>query len=197
MEKIRIKCPVCGAVLEVIDNPANAEKNVVCPNCKEKRKYKEFMRVVPKAAPMDDSTDLELPKSSDATELTGKSENTPGYLLDKKTGLRYELREGHFTVGRKPATNPPKADIPIVTNDMGMSRVHMTMKVTLARDGRYHVYVANAENKNATLVNGVLLKDGDMVGLKDKDIVRLCDTELQYFGAVVDDRTELGIVKKK
>lgn len=190
MEKIRIKCPVCGAILEVLNNPAYAEKNVVCPNCKEKRKFKEFKKVVPKApVQVDDTTEINL--NSGATGSTKKKQEDPGYLMDKKTMKRYDLKEGKFTIGRKPSKSAPKADIPIETEDQGMSRVHMNVRVTLARDGYYHVYVSNAANKNPSYVNGVQLQDGDEVGLKHGDILKLCDSEFVYVGMVVDDKTEL------
>ena len=185
MDKIRIKCPVCGVVLEVDDNPAYADKYVVCPNCREKRKFAEFKRYVPSQAPADDET-----------EADPSAETVPGFLLDRKTGMRYELLDGWHTVGRKPVKTPPKADIAIVTDDMGVSRVHMKVKVALARDGRHHVYVTNAENKNPTYINGEPLKKGDIIGLRNGDIVRLSDTELQYVGTVIDDKTELEYKKK-
>ncbi|MBQ1648085.1 MAG: FHA domain-containing protein [Bacteroidales bacterium] len=185
MDKIRIKCPVCGVVLEVDDNPAYADKFVVCPNCREKRKFAEFKRYVPSQAPADDET-----------EADPSAETVPGFLLDRKTGMRYELSDGWHTVGRKPVKTPPKADIAIVTDDMGVSRVHMKVKVALARDGRHHVYVTNAENKNPTYINGEPLKKGDIIGLRNGDIVRLSDTELQYVGTVIDDKTELEYKKK-
>ena len=184
MDKIRIKCPVCGAVLEVEDNPAYAEKFVVCPNCREKRKFKEYKRIVPKQEPVDDDTTMDPRK-----------DKVPGFLLDKKTGISYELSEGDHMVGRKPVKTPPKADIAIVTADLGMSRAHMRIKVCLARDGCYHIYVSNAENKNPTYLNGELLKEGEIVGLSHGDIIKLCDTELQYVGTAVDDTTDLDYRK--
>ena len=35
MNTIRIKCPVCGAILNAKDDPSNVKKSVTCPNCKE------------------------------------------------------------------------------------------------------------------------------------------------------------------
>ena len=42
MNTIRIKCPVCGAILNAKDDPSNVKKSVTCPNCKERRKFTEF-----------------------------------------------------------------------------------------------------------------------------------------------------------
>jgi uncharacterized Zn finger protein (UPF0148 family) len=192
MESIRIKCPVCGVVLSAKDDPKNAGKYVTCPNCHEKRKFSEFKRVVPRIpTDVDESTERgnkELP--DEKTELTSPKDASPGYLFDRKTGMYYALSKGVSIVGRKPLKSAPKADIPIVTTDQGMSRAHMKVKVTLAVDGCYHVYVSNAENMNPTYINGELLADEDWVGIRHRDIIKLCDTELVYMGNPLDDETE-------
>ena len=178
MEKIRIKCPFCGAVLETLDNPANYEKTIKCPNCQTKNVFKDFKRVIPK-------------KQSDETRINLPREETIGYLLDLQTHLQYPLKEGRNLIGRKTVKTPPKADIPIETTDAGMSREHLFIDVMRGRDGHIHVYASNAKNQNPTLVNGVELEDGDKLGLKHGDILRLCDTELRYMGYEFDDITTL------
>lgn len=182
MDKIRIKCPVCGAILETVDNPANAEKNVTCPNCKQKNKFKDFKRVAsaPAAAP------------SDETQVGKKQDDSPGYLLDRKTGKEYPLREGRLVVGRKPQNSPPKADIAIVTNDMYMSREHLNVDVMFGQDGHFHVYVSNAKNQNPTFVNDEPLEDGNKVGVRHGDIIKLGETPLQFKSSnPFDDTTEI------
>lgn len=188
MNTIRIKCPVCGAVLVAKDDPNNAGKYVSCPNCHEKRKFMEFKKIPLNSKYQDDETDV--------TELNSKKDTTPGRLLDRKTGMSYALSEGKHIVGRKPLKSAPKADIPIVTNDLGMSRAHVKLKIALARDGRYHVYVSNAENLNPTYINGELLKEGDEVGIKHGDILKLCETELVFIGSTIEEETELKSIRK-
>jgi pSer/pThr/pTyr-binding forkhead associated (FHA) protein len=180
MERIRIKCPNCGAILEVIDNPANAGKNVTCPNCKVRNKYEDFKRVIPRIEAEDDVTQIE-------TRIKG----TIGYLLQIDTGKQYPLKEGRNLVGRRPIKNPPKADIAIETTDNGMSREHLYIDVMKGRDGYYHVYASNAKNKNATTINGATLEDGDEIGLKHGDTLMLCDTQLRYVASPIEDDTEL------
>ena len=72
----------------------------------------------------------------------------------------------------------------------------MKLLCAIAQDGRYHVSVSNAENKNPTLVNGIPLLDGDVVGIKNGDILTLCETRLEYVCNDVEDRTELNEIKK-
>lgn len=182
MEKIRIKCPECGAVLEAMDDPANAEKNVKCPNCQQRNKFKDFKRLVA-ASP--------IPSADDETHISEKRKESAGYLMDRATSRRYLLREGNQLVGRKPHKSAPKADVPIETTDQGMSREHLFIDVMAGRDGRNHVYVSNAKNLNPTEINGVALPDGDKIAIRHGDIVKLCDTELVYVGTPINDETVL------
>ena len=183
MEKIRIKCPVCGAILEALDDPANADKNVKCPNCNQRNKFKTFKRIESAPAP--------VPSEDDETQVRTKREGTTGYLFDRATNRRYPLREGKQLVGRKPHKNPAKADVPIETTDQGMSREHLYVDVMAGRDGRYHIYVSNAKNQNPTEINGVKLADGDKIGIRHGDVIKLCDTQLIYVSTPIEDETEI------
>ena len=181
MEKIQIKCPVCGALLEAFDDPANYTKNVTCPNCKHKGKFTSFLqpKVCPVAArPVNDDTVVSLSRKGSI-----------GYLLDKITGQFYPLKEGRQIIGRKTTRTPSKADVPISTNDQGMSREHLCIDVILGNDAQYHVYASNAKNQNPTTINGKLLEANDKVGVKHGDIIRLCETPLQYVGTPINDST--------
>ena len=184
MDKIRIKCPFCGAILETLDNPANYAKSIVCPNCKTKNKFKDFKKIMPKAvtAPEDD-----------VTQVNSVSRDNIGCLVEIKTQRRYSLHEGKNLIGRLTTKTPPLADIPIETRDMGISRKHLYIDVMKGRDGLFHAYVYNANNKNATLINGVVLEDDDKIGLKNNDVITLCETKLRYVGSTVDDKTEIYI----
>ena len=183
MEKIRIKCPVCGAVLEALDNPANAEKNVKCPNCHQRNRFKDFKRI--------GFSPAQIPTANDETQIGQSQIGSAGYLLDKTTYRRYPLNEGRQIVGRKTHKTPSKADIPIETSDQGMSREHLCIEVMNGRDGRYHVYASNAKNQNPTEINGIRLEDGDKVGLRHGDVIKLCDTQLVYVGTPINDETEI------
>lgn len=183
MEKIRIKCPYCGAILEVIDNPANEKRYATCPNCKQRNRFVDFLRVAPPVSPES--------SVNDETSMTRSQKGSIGYLIDKLSGIIYPLKEGVQLIGRKTSKIPQKADIMIETTDRGMSREHLFIEVVLGTDGHYHVYAFNAKNQNATTINGIVLSDGDKVGLKSGDILRLCSTPLQYFGSSIDDETVL------
>ena len=183
MDKIRIKCPVCGAVLEAVDDPSNVDKFVRCPNCHQRNKFNDFRRITPVPAP--------IPPEDDETRVEAIQKEPAGYLMDRVTYRRYPLREGKLLVGRKPHRTPPRADIAIETSDQGMSREHMFLEVMAGCDGHYHVYVSNAKNQNPTKINGTKLEDGDRIGLRHGDIIKLSETQLVYVGTLINDETEI------
>lgn len=176
METIRIKCPNCGAVLGAVDHPANAQKMVVCPNCKVRNRFVDFKRVTPS-------------KVDDETRMDMFVEGPIGSLVDEKTHKEYPLKEGRNLVGRKPVRDVPKADIPIETDDKGLSRAHLYIDVIKGRDGRWHYYASNASNKNETRINGVKLEDDDRIGITHDDRITSSETTLRFEGTIIDDET--------
>jgi len=167
MQTIKIKCPNCGILLGATDDPANVNKVVVCPNCKERNRFVDFKKVIPKIV-------------EDETRIFSFSKDSLGFLIDEKTCLKYSLKEGRFLVGRMTYKNPPKADIPIHTKDMGFSRAHFYIEVIKGRDGHYHTYVSNAANSNPTYINDVKLENDDQIGLKPNDKICSSETELRF-----------------
>ena len=181
---LHFKCPTCGKVLESTSASIPSEKVIKCPNCKESAPFKDYKPVVLKPKSVEDPV----------TQMGFKKEATPGRFVDRKTGKSYPVpREGEFIMGRKPKTGPTCPDIQIETEDRGMSRLHMGVRAVLAKDGRYHVYVFNANNKNESYVNGELLADGDEIGLENGDVVKPNESELVYMKTSLSDEesTEL------
>lgn len=183
MEKVQIKCPVCGVILEADDNPENYEKNVICPNCRTKNKFSSFKRVLPASFPIEDSS----------TEIKTVTNETIGALMDPLTGRKYPLSEGRNLIGRMTHKTPSKASVPIPTDNRSMSRSHLFIDVIKGADGHYHAYASNASNQNETRINGVLLEDDDRLSLKHQDVLSLSGTELIYIGNPVDDETVLNV----
>ena len=178
MERIKIKCPNCGVLLGVKEPPKDVEKIITCPNCKEKNKFCDYRPYVPKK--VDDETEIALPVKESV-----------GQLVDTSTRRNYPLHEGVNLIGRMTYKTPPKADVPIVTEDLGLSRAHLYIQVMKGRDGHYHYYASNASNANPTYLNDKLLEEGDKVGLKSGDKIRTSETVLRFEGNVFDDETEI------
>ena len=179
MEKVRIKCPVCGVILEAEDNPLNYAKNVTCPNCKTKNKFSSFIRISPAPSPVEDGS----------TEIKVLSNTSVGALLDPSASRKYSLKEGRNLIGRMTHNSPSKASVPISTDNRRMSRSHLFIDVVKGADGRYHAYASNASNLNETRINDVILEGEDKIGLQHQDVLSLAGTELIYIGSRVDDET--------
>ncbi len=173
MNEIKIKCPHCGAVLTVADTPANAGKSVKCPNCCVKNRYEDFKRI-------------ESRQCEDETRIGGSGswgvdkKSCTGKLLDEATGKEYALQEGTNLIGRMTYQSVPKASVPIVTDDMGLSRAHLYIDVIFGRDGVYHYYVYNASNQNPTYINADELMGTDKIGLKEGDMISVSRTRLRF-----------------
>lgn len=178
MEGIKIKCPNCGVLLGVKEAPKDPDKVVTCPNCKEKNKFRDFRQV-------------ESRPVQDETEIATGTKDSLSQLVDTKTRRRYPLHEGVNLIGRMTYKSPPKADVPIVTEDLGLSRAHLYIQVMRGRDGLYHYYAYNASNANPTYLNDALLEEGDKVGLKTGDKIKSSETVLRFEGKVINDETEI------
>jgi len=182
MEKVRIKCPVCGVILEADDNPSNYGKNVTCPNCKNRNKFSSFKRLPVAASPVAGDCETEMKSVS-------HDHDSAGSLMDPETGRLYPLEEGRNLIGRMTHNAPSKASIPISTDNRRMSRSHLYIDVIKGADGHFHAYASNASNLNETMINGTVLGNEDQIGLKHQDHLSLSGTELIYLGNRVNDET--------
>lgn len=182
MEKIKIKCPFCGKILIVADNPDYAGKKLKCPVCKESSVFEDFKRVVEH-------------KTSDETEVnSGPKVSSANFVLtDNLTGKCYKLRQGSNLIGRMTYKSAPKADVPIYTDDLGFSREHLYIEIVKGCDGIFHCYASNASNKNDTFINGELLPEDDKIGLENGDQIKSSSTSLVFrcSDASFDDETQL------
>lgn len=161
METIDIKCPKCGKVLRLQNQPGIERMFVPCPACGTRSPYAACERVV---------------KASEKTVLL-TSEVDKVFLADCATGISYELPLGCNSVGRAHVTS--QANVQITTADRGMSRVHSVINVVKTGSGNMRCVISNANNKNATYVNGEKLEDGDEIVLHDGDIVKMSVSEMK------------------
>lgn len=184
MVRVRIKCPVCGVILEAEDNPTNYGKYVTCPNCKTRNKFSAFKSVLPVSS---------QPCVDSETEIRAITDDTVGVLQDPETGRRYLLKEGRNLIGRMTHNAPSQANVPISTDNRHMSRSHLFIDVINGADGRYHAYASNASNRNETRINGILLEKDDKLSLKHQDRLSLAGTELVFLGSRVNDETVIHL----
>lgn len=161
---IYIKCPKCGKVLGLKNQPGIERLFVPCPACGTRSPFASCERVVKKQ--VDKAT--ELPSSLKADKV---------FLVDSATGSSYELPLGSNSVGRAHATSTAK--VQITTTDRGMSRVHSVINVVKTSSGNLRCFISNANNKNATYVNGEKLEDGDEIVLHDGDVLKMSVSEFK------------------
>ena len=161
---IDIKCPNCGKVLRLKNQPGIERMFVPCPACGIRTPFSACERVVKSRA-------------DKATQLPSFLKADKVFLVDCATGASYELPLGCNSIGRAHATS--SADVQISTTDRGMSRVHSVINVVKTNSGNMRCVISNANNKNATYVNGEKLEDGDEIVLHDGDIVKMSVSELK------------------
>lgn len=175
---IHIKCPHCGAVLSVKDEPGLNEKSTTCPVCKQKSRIKDFERI---AVGQQERTELptEVPGMKKGNEDPRTSVNmgsfTLGKLFIQPNGPTYQLHTGRNIIGRKHDMGE-HADFEIQTNSKRMSRLHLVIEVKKIPDKGFVNYVSlYGQKANATFVGNNRLEVGDCLVLNVGDIIQLPD----------------------
>ncbi len=176
---IRIKCPQCGTVLRAKKIEGIESKNIPCQKCKSIRRFTEYeileeKKIVKVASPV---------KKEDDGETKFRDGFKPKYtdIISKLTiegsTTEYTLKTGNNIIGRKAKTS--NANIQIETADMTMSRAHALIEMVMI-GGECKHYLSNANNKNATYVNGELVEDDDKIILKDNAKIKMGNVTLKF-----------------
>jgi len=182
---IKAKCPGCGVILEVTNINNEPQRQIVCPNC-GKNLLVPFYKLQDAPAQQSGAGDgrAQQPTKPQAEEYhTQLGEYKPASQQHTQrcaltcNGMKYPLKMGANRVGRMAQTQ--KADVPIQTTDMYMSREHVIINVADV-NGVIKADIANYKNKNATLVNGVPLKAGDSIFLHHGDRIQMGDTTMIF-----------------
>ena len=169
MESIRIKCPCCGAVLNVKNLPGIETKKVRCPLCKESSPFLSF-QALSKPRKIEDSTKL----SSNFTISIGQLK------IKDSQDAPYQLGLGKNVVGREAAGSSTHIQIP-AKGAKSMSREHLIIEVKeIPGKGIVHYVSLYKEQVNPTKINGQQLEYGDSVILKHGDTIQFPDTALIF-----------------
>lgn len=96
MEKLRIKCPSCGIVLEVKNSKNEKVKNITCPNCQKQLAITFGDLAVPVGSLYDDKTRYQLNEGANAIQgipsglvelrVVRLKDRTPKHILRVLTG---------------------------------------------------------------------------------------------------------------
>lgn len=194
--EIKIKCPTCGKILRLQDNPNINNATYTCPVCKEKHKVGESERFVekPKTTASEETqygpssqkqatgeetqyvSSARYQTNPDETRIYTAPEPKIGVLMDT-LGRTYKLRVGVNSIGRKATTSP--ATVQIDTTDRTMSRNHAIIEVRNAGGQMIHI-LKNGANKNPSFHNGTLIGPSDQLILNNGDRVKFGCTELTF-----------------
>lgn len=184
MSEIKIKCPTCGKILRLADNPNINNAVFTCPVCKEKHKVGNCKRI--ENAPIQNITSEETQYSfrsfadagAEETQIVGGHTNQymTGKLFDD-LGKSYTLHLGVSTIGRKASSSI--ALVQIDTADRTMSRNHAIIEVKAVGGQIIHI-LRNSANKNPSYLNGKIVEGNDQLILNDGDRLKFGSTELTF-----------------
>lgn len=169
MSVLKIKCPMCGSVLNVKPQPGVEKMSVLCPVCKQRSKFTDFAPVKP-----------EMP--GEHTQIfTGNvaPEAKAMALRVLSTGRVMPLSADVHLLGRKSATS--KADIQVECPGNATSREHLKLEKKIDGQGNAHWLVSLAKDKvNPTSVGRMTLEAGDMAELTPGTVIHLPDVDLEF-----------------
>lgn len=189
-EFLRIKCPACGAVLQVLNQPDIESKSATCTVCKTRNLIKNYKKVVaqqeehteyPHGGGSEERTRYQTNYEDSVTE-TGKGLNVIiGQLRVLPNGPSFQLQVGRWIIGRK-TVNPPHADFGIPTDNKRMSRQHLVIEVKkILGKGYVHYASLFKAEVNATFIGQSKMAFGDCVVLRHGDIIQLPDKQLRFY----------------
>ena len=181
MSEIKVRCPKCGKVLRLADNPNIDNAVFTCPVCHEKHRVGECQKIVdaPKTNIACEETQYGFASSSggEETQIVGSVPKTNVGVLVDGYGSKYQLGIGLNTIGRKASTSD--ASVQICVDDRYMSRNHAIIEVKNVGGKTLHFF-RNGANKNPSYVNGVLVGESDKIILNNNDRIKLGMTEVIF-----------------
>lgn len=180
MEKMKIKCPICSAVLMVTYHEGLESKAVKCPICSKNTPFANYKKIV-------DKEERTIYRDKTHNETVGQLRLTTGNASPIK------LKLGKNVIGRK-VTMESQATVQIPTEgSKRMSREHMIIEVKyIPGKGVVHYASLYKEKVNATYINDMLLEYGDCVIVNNGDLIRLPDVIVK-FEILDDEGTDLTI----
>jgi len=170
---ISVKCPHCKIGLKI--DETRIPEDIVsfkCPKCKKEIPISFVEQTLGQIADVDTLVVSPKAKQTGAGILT---------VLPSSDGPQqeFQLSEGVIIVGRKAKVST--ATICIKTGDKTMSRNHLRIEVKKNPKGNgYFHYLSDNNSKNNTLYNGKCIENGEVVVLKDNDVIVLGRTIIRF-----------------
>jgi len=166
-----IKCPYCKVRLKIDESKIPAHLNAFnCPRCKQPISISLLHQ-------------YKIVSNSEDTIYIQKNDNTTATLTvlpDACTPSQsFQLRTGINIIGRKNG-NTSEAKIEIETNDKLMSREHIKIEAVQYGNGEYNYLLSDYSSKNQTRHNNHYLNQGEIIVLRDKDVIEIGNTKIQF-----------------
>ncbi len=183
---ITIKCPNCGAVLQVKNQPDIETKNVPCPKCRQRMPFTSFQRVVLRKKV--NKTLYPEGFRNRQPNILGRQQPVgnpappavAGRLRMQATGQLFQLHEGRNIIGRMAPESQATIQIPIAASKR-MSREHLVIEVKqVPGKGYMHTASLYKPKHNRTMLGGQELEYGQTVALSNGCIVELPDATLVF-----------------
>jgi len=170
---ISVKCPHCKIGLKV--DETKIPQDIVsfkCPKCKKEIPISFVEQMLGQV------TDVETVVVSPKAKHVGIGVLTVLPTADTPQ-QEFQLSEGVMIVGRKAKVST--ATICIKTDDKTMSRNHLRIEVKKIPKGNGFLhYLSDNNSKNNTLYNGKCIENGEVVVLKDNDVIVLGRTIIRF-----------------
>lgn len=198
---VKIKCPKCGAVMNVKNVPGIESKLVKCPSCKEINPFINY-RVMngngenPTIYGKDDRTHYgnnEKTQYTTGYEKTKLNTNLNALIGELKMpdGKLIPLKLGNNIIGRAAASSKATIQIPTDPAHKRLSREHIVINVVKDSNSGYIHYASLYKKEvNTTKVNDAVLEAGDKIKLADGDKIYLPDIVVT-FELPDEDKTSL------
>jgi len=170
---ISVKCPHCKIGLKI--DETKIPQDIVsfkCPKCKKEIPLSYVDQMLGQVADVETLVVTPKAKQIGLGMLTVlSSPDSPQQ--------EFQLSEGANIVGRKAKVST--ATICVKTDDKTMSRSHIRIEVKKNPKGPgYNHYLSDNNSKNNTFYNGKCIENGEVVVLKDSDMIVLGRTNIRF-----------------
>ena len=171
---ISVKCPHCKIGLKVDETKIPQDiLSFKCPKCKKEIPISFVEQIIGQVADVETLVVTSKAKQQHGLGLLTvlPSSDTPQQ--------EFQLSEGVMIVGRRAKVST--ATICIKTDDKTMSRNHLRIEVKKNQKGNgFFHYLSDNNSKNNTLYNGKRIESGEVVVLKDNDVIVLGRTIIRF-----------------
>lgn len=174
VQTINLKCPHCGAKLRAKMVEGIEKKSPICPICKEKSPFTEFIKDTVRKD--ESATDYGIATNSNATQALGHLR----VMNDEKATI-YNLQEGKNIIGRKASVSNATIQLELPAGANRISREHIVINVVKTAPNIYkHSVSLYKQQVNETFVCDIELEYGICLVLKHGDVIKMPDITLRF-----------------